>query len=127
MKAISRLPNDAKGDVIHDPDHNKPFFPIFSYSAPESRHHLPKHESFGNCMAFVRLQKDTPFDQGTWKSIKATALSVVRDCVAKEGLGGKADAGMFKGLEVHLLSLVKPDLEGNLVRPMVNQTGRGTL
>lgn len=118
LKAISRLPSDAKGDVIHDPDHHKPFFPIFSYSALESRHHLPKQQSFGTCMAFVKLHKDTPFDQGTWRSIKARALAIVRDCVAKEGLGGKADAGLFQGLEVHLLSLVKPEHEGGLLRTM---------
>lgn len=124
LNAISRLPSDVKGDIIHDPNHNKPFFPIFSYSAPEARHHLPMHRSFGNCVAFVKLQEDTPFDQGTWRSIKATALAVVRECVAKEGLGGKMDAGIFKGLEVHLLSMVEPETEGSLVRPMANKTGK---
>lgn len=61
----------------------------------------------------MKLKQPLGFEWANWQAIRAVAGAVLRACGTDERLGGRGEVGIFRGMEVLLLSEVVRLRRGN--------------
>ena len=121
LSAMSLLPTDEAGDVKFDSQAVEWIYPLFSNSAPEARHRLPKIRTFGSCNVGVSLYDYVLTDRSSWRILALRAGHVIDMCVRRQsGIGGGATTGYSKEIAVMVYS-TKPELNAlNLTLSLTN-------